>query len=72
MRLLIDVGIMDSAHPVDWLRRGRFWAVVILTALHLYPILYFNVSAALANLSPEMEEAAENLGCTRARASSTG
>ena len=65
--LLIDTGIMDSAHPVDWLRRGRFWAVVILTALHLYPILYFNVSAALANLSPEMEEAAENLGCTGLR-----
>jgi len=65
--LLIDTGLMDSAHPVDWLRKGRFWAVVILTALHLYPILYFNVSAALASLSPEMEEAAENLGCTGLR-----
>jgi iron(III) transport system permease protein len=65
--LLIDAGVMDPLHPVDWLRRGRFWAVVILTALHLYPILYFNVSAALASLSPEMEEAAENLGCTGVR-----
>jgi iron(III) transport system permease protein len=65
--LLIDAGVMDASHPVDWLRRGRFWAVVLLTALHLYPILYFNVSAALASLSPEMEEAAENLGCTGIR-----
>ena len=49
--------------PVDWLRTGRFWAVVALTALHLYPIVYFNVSAALANLHPEMEEAAKISGC---------
>jgi iron(III) transport system permease protein len=65
--LLIDAGVMDASHPIDWLRRGRFWAVVLLTALHLYPILFFNVSAALASLSPEMEEAAENLGCTGIR-----
>jgi iron(III) transport system permease protein len=65
--LLIDLGWMNPNQPVDWLRNGRFWAVVILTALHLYPILYFNVSAALANLSPEMEEAASNLGSTGLR-----
>ncbi|HEX9294700.1 MAG TPA: iron ABC transporter permease [Polyangiaceae bacterium] len=65
--LLIELGWMSPAHPYDWLRAGRFWAVVILTALHLYPILYFNVSAALARLNPEMEEAAENLGCTGLR-----
>ena len=37
--------------------------VVALTALHLYPIVYFNVQAALAGLNPEMEEAARSLGC---------
>ena len=37
--------------------------VVGLTALHLYPIVYFNVSAALGSLNVEMEEAARGLGC---------
>jgi iron(III) transport system permease protein len=40
------------------------WGVVALNALHLYPILFLNLTAALANLDPAMEEAAENLGCT--------
>jgi iron(III) transport system permease protein len=65
--LLIDVGVLDAAHPIDWLRQGRFFAVVLLTALHLYPVVYFNVSAALTQVSPEMEEAAENLGATGIR-----
>ena len=50
--------------PVDWLARGRYAGVVLLQSLSLYPILYLNVSAALANIDPAMEEAAENLGCT--------
>jgi iron(III) transport system permease protein len=37
---------------------------VALNALHLYPVLYLNVAAALANVDPAMEEAAENLGST--------
>jgi iron(III) transport system permease protein len=65
--LLIHLGVMDPAHPVDWLRSGRFWAVVVLTSLHLYPVVYFNVAAALANLSTEMEEAAESLGARPSR-----
>jgi iron(III) transport system permease protein len=65
--LLIEIGLIDGAHPIDWLREGRFVAVVLLTALHLYPIVYFNVSAALTHVSPEMEEAAENLGATGVR-----
>jgi iron(III) transport system permease protein len=38
-----------------------------MNALHLYPILYLNVTAALANIDPAMDEAAENLGCTGLR-----
>jgi iron(III) transport system permease protein len=38
--------------------------VIILQALSLYPILYLNTSAALANMDPAMEEAAANLGCS--------
>ncbi len=62
--LLEDIGLLDPAYPVDWLGEGRIWGVIVLNALHLYPILYLNVLAALANVDPAMEEAAENLGCT--------
>jgi iron(III) transport system permease protein len=62
--LLIQLGVLDAGHPVDWLLSGRFAAVVVLTATYLYPIVYFNVSAALSQVNPEMEEAARNLGCT--------
>lgn len=61
---LESLGLMDPATPVDWLGQSRLWGVVIMNALHLYPILYLNVLAALANVDPAMEEAAENLGCT--------
>lgn len=60
---LIDLGLMDAAAPYDWLGEGRLFGVVLMNALHLYPIAYLNVSAALANVDPAMEEAAENLGC---------
>lgn len=62
--LLESLRLMDPAQPVDWLGQSRFWGVVVMNALHLYPILYLNVLAALANVDPAMEEAAENLGCT--------
>ena len=61
--LLERLGIGDPSAPIDWLREGRFAVVVALTALHLYPIVYFNVQAALAGLNAEMEEAARSLGC---------
>lgn len=61
--LLIDTGLMDAASPYDWLAHGRFVGIVLMNALHLYPILYMNIAAALANLDPAMEQAAENLGC---------
>jgi iron(III) transport system permease protein len=61
--LLTHLGWMAPERPVDWLREGRFAAVVALTGLHLYPIVYFNVSAALAGVNIEMEEAAASLGC---------
>lgn len=53
--------------PVDWLGRGRYWGVIVLQALALYPVLYLNVSAALANVDPAMEEAAASLGCPPGR-----
>ncbi len=61
--LLSAVGLADMNHPIDWLGQWRFGGMVLMTAFHLYPIIYLNVSAALANLDPALEEAAENLGC---------
>lgn len=60
---LIKTGLMDADLPYDWLANGRFAGIVLMNALHLYPILYMNIAAALANLDPAMEQAAENLGC---------
>jgi len=65
--MLESLGFVSEASPVDWLGQGRFWGVVIMNALHLYPVLFLNITAALSNVDPAMEEAAENLGCTGLR-----
>lgn len=62
--LLAAIGLLNPGTPIDWLGQSRLFGVVVMNALHLYPILYLNVVAALANVDPAMEEAAENLGCT--------
>ena len=49
--------------PVDWLGKSRYLGVVLIQSLALYPMIFLNVSAALANIDPAMEEAAANLGC---------
>lgn len=48
--------------PIDWFGQNRFFGVVFLQALAFYPIIYLNVSAALANIDPALDEAAQNLG----------
>jgi iron(III) transport system permease protein len=58
--LLLEMGIISQ--PIDWLGGGSFWGVVILESLHLYPIMYLNLAAALANVDPSLEEAAKNMG----------
>lgn len=59
--LLLALGCPDWM-ALDWLGVSRFWGVAMAMALHLYPILYLNTVASLANLDPAMEEAARNLG----------
>jgi iron(III) transport system permease protein len=64
-QILGQYGVVNSLlglGAADWLGRGRYAGVVILQSLALYPILYLNVVAALANIDPAMEEAAQNLG----------
>ena len=65
--LLIKIGLLAPTETIDWLGNGRFYGVIALNALHLYPILFLNLSAALANLDPDMHEAAQNLGASSFR-----
>ena len=51
---LVKLGLVDVAMPIDWLGEGRFWGVVIMNALHLYPILYMNIAASLSNIDPAL------------------
>lgn len=67
--LLLEMGVISQ--PIDWLGGGSFWGVVILEALHLYPIMYLNLAAALANVDPSLEEAAKNMGANSFRLFST-
>lgn len=63
--LLERWGLIDWGAPIDFLGGARFWGVVVMEALHLYPIVYLNTTAALANVDPTLEQAAENLGAGR-------
>ncbi len=54
---------MTQSLPPDWLGSG-FAGVVLLQSLHLFPILYLNITAALANVDPAYHQAARNLGAS--------
>ncbi|MFM1768939.1 MAG: hypothetical protein RJA22_1468 [Verrucomicrobiota bacterium] len=60
--LLTDLGLIPPDQPIDWLGEGGFWGIVLLQVLNLYPIMFLNVSAAMANVDPALREAAQNLG----------
>lgn len=62
--LLIDVGLRPHGWTFDWIAANQFWGVALADAFSLYPLIYLNAVAGLANIDPAMEEAAENLGCT--------
>ncbi len=62
--LLIELGVRPVGWTHDWFAASPFWGIALVNALSLYPIIYLNTAAALANVDPAMEEAAQNLGCT--------
>jgi iron(III) transport system permease protein len=62
--LLRELGVVSQ--PIDFLQMAAP-AVVVVAALHLYPLIYLNLSAAWANVDSSLEEAAENLGAGTAR-----
>ena len=63
--LLVNLGIIDWNNPIDVFGNARLTGVVIVEALHLFPIIYLNLIAAIANLDPSIEEAAINLNASR-------
>ncbi len=60
-----STGRIPRDAPVNWFGTAQILGVIIVETLSLYPILFLNVSAALANLDPAMEQAAANLGASR-------
>ncbi|PTY07534.1 ABC transporter permease [Opitutaceae bacterium EW11] len=62
--LIVALGVKPAGWTFDWFAAYPFLGIAIVQALSLYPIIYLNAVAALANIDPAMEEAAENLGCT--------
>ncbi len=69
LNMILDrIGILDFATslPPDWLGSG-LPGVIFLQTLHLFPILYLNATAALANVDPAYLQAARNLGAGRLR-----
>lgn len=64
--LLTNLGVLGEGDlGIDFLGGdSRFWGVIVMESLHLYPILYLNLAAALANLDPAMDEAALGLGAS--------
>ena len=65
--LIVDLGLRPHGWTFDWFAANQFWGIAVVEALSLYPIIYLNAVAALANIDPAMEEAAQNLGCTGLR-----
>jgi iron(III) transport system permease protein len=61
------MGVIRADAPVDWLGSAPVFGIILVEALALYPILFLNLTAALANLDPAMEQAAANLGASRWR-----
>ncbi len=60
--LLSALGFFADGAGPDWFA-GGFWGVVVMEALHLYPILYLNIVASFANVDPMLLEASSDLGC---------
>lgn len=58
---LMDMGWIST--PIEWMSNDHLiWSVIFLEVLHLYPILYLNLSSAFANIDPSLEEMAQTLG----------
>ena len=55
------LGLGRGAVLIDWFG-NKLLGIIFLEVLHLYPIAYLNIVAALSNIDPTLEETAETLG----------
>lgn len=58
--LLMKCNIVTG--PVDWLGAFPLLGVVLMESLHLFPILFLNMTAAFSAIDPTLEESAANMG----------
>ena len=49
---LISLGIRSEGATFDWLAANQFLGIALINAFSLYPIIYLNAVAALANIDP--------------------
>jgi iron(III) transport system permease protein len=61
---LMKIGVLGYDQPINWLGMGGVAGIVTLQALHLYPILYLNLSASMSTLDPSLREASQNMGAS--------
>jgi len=59
--LLMKAGVIEQ--PINFLGAG-LTGIFILQVLHLYPIIYLNMSASLENIEASCIESAENIGAS--------
>jgi len=64
-RIFARYGLLNTlagTSPFDWLGNAGLLGVAFLQALHLFPIMYLNLTAVLSNIDPALEEAAQSAG----------
>jgi iron(III) transport system permease protein len=62
--LLVDLGILDEAHPINFLDDYRLLGCALVMVLHFYPLMYLNLAAAISNIDPSLLESSKSLGLT--------
>lgn len=58
--ILVESGLLSA--PIDFLGKGGLFAVALTQALHLFPIMYLNLTAAILSRDPALEDAARTVG----------
>jgi iron(III) transport system permease protein len=62
--ILMDMGILDRTHPIDFLDQFKLAGCVLVMVMHFYPLLYLNLAAAISNIDPSLLESSRSLGLT--------
>jgi iron(III) transport system permease protein len=60
--ILLDLGVISNS--IDFLQPGSFFGVFLLQTVHLFPLVFLSLSAALSSLNYSLVEVAQSLGAT--------